>query len=120
MERENSVMRVVTELMIRDLSGLEEPTFPGSDLPMGRTLRTWIDKFGGYHGQWPQPGGPMFDIDLTPWEGHDLDRTVLELSFRTYDPDQKSGERSQALEDFTSQQLRAWGHACKWPPPKSR
>jgi hypothetical protein len=42
----------------------------------GRTLREWLDLFGGPRGQLDSPAGKV-DVDLSEWVDHDLDTTGL-------------------------------------------
>jgi hypothetical protein len=57
----------------------------------GKTLRAWLDQFGGPHGHMESPAGQV-EVDLSPWLGRDPDTTVLHVRVRFVDP-KKIGTR---------------------------
>jgi hypothetical protein len=57
----------------------------------GRTLREWLDLFGGPRGQIDSPAGKV-NVDPSQWLEHDLDATVLRIRVNFVDP-KKLGSR---------------------------
>jgi hypothetical protein len=87
---------------VRDVSveitevGPDEPrravTLPdGRTALLGKTLREYLDEFGGPKGQLESPAGKV-DVDLTSWLARDPDKTVLRIHVRFVDPE-KIGTR---------------------------
>jgi hypothetical protein len=52
---------------------------------LGKTLRAWLDEFGGPKGQLESPAGKVY-VDLTNWLRRDPDKTVLRIHVRFVDP----------------------------------
>ncbi len=52
-----------------------------SALPRARSLRYWVQNWGGYSTEMSTPDGSKHVVSLDEWRGRDLDSTFVEIRF---------------------------------------